>query len=35
MHPQAKLTSSGQKAICEWIGAARKNPAAAATASVR
>ena len=35
MHPQAKLTASDQKAVCEWIGAARKNPAAAVTASDR
>ena len=35
MHPQAKLTASDQKAICEWSAAARKNPAASATASDR
>jgi Haem-binding domain len=35
MHPQAKLTASDQKAICEWSAAARMKPAVAATASAR
>ena len=35
LHPQAKLTASDRKATCEWTAAARKNLAAAATASER
>jgi hypothetical protein len=33
MHPDAKLTASDRKALCDWSGAARKNSAVAVTAS--
>jgi len=35
MHPQAKLTASDRKAICQWSGAAQKNPATPVPASDR
>jgi hypothetical protein len=35
MHPNAKLTASDRKALCDWSGAARKNLATPATASAR
>jgi hypothetical protein len=35
MHPDAKLTVSDRKTLCEWSEAARKKPATPATASAR
>ena len=35
MHPDAKLTASDRKALCDWSGAARKKQASDSTASTR
>lgn len=35
MHPDAKLTASDRKALCDWSGAARKSQATGTTPSTR
>lgn len=35
MHPDAKLTALDRKSLCDWSGAARRNPATADTTSNR